>query len=298
MKNHEKVAKKTMRKALFWLLIFFGVMITFRCCEDRRTVMVIRRGDSYADRVEVIQKEFCFLFRTKIDCVVYNGFRHRDTSDVLIFKDGRLEYIGKDVEGLTVCSKFLEKDSGKVYRMNHRQYSNPLRHARLLVGRLGESKGYICVPSAVEGSGARKYDWWLTSALTIGKTLGIIGKTFSWLVGGETRPRNSLASALGFDYGRISIDAVKKDVISSLGQPVYVDAESGVEYYGRFAFMDNENQLLGIAYSNGVVNAVFSDKMLDPRIIYKCAGLDYVESECETSGSHERMKDQSVLLQQ
>ena len=29
----------------------------------------------------------------------------------------------------------------------------------------------------------------------------------------------------------------------------------------------------------GVVNAVFSDRMLDPRIIYKCAGLNYVERE-------------------
>lgn len=276
--NYEKVAKKTMRKTLFWLLIFLGVMVTFRCCKGGRTVMVLRRGDSYIDQVEVIKNEFCFLFRIKIDCDIYNVFGHRDTYDVLIFKDGRLEYIGNDVNGRVVCGKFLEKDSGRVYRINHRQYMNPLTHARLLVGRLGESKGHICVPPAVEGGGAHKYDWWLTSAL-------IIGKTFGWLAGGKTRPHNSLTSMLGFDYGRISIDARKKDVIGSLGHPVYVDTESGVEYYGRFEFLDNENQLIGIAYSNGVVNAVFSDKMLDPRIIYKCTGLDYMESERETSDS-------------
>ena len=113
----------------------------------------------------------------------------------------------------------------------------------------------------------------------------IIGKTFGWLAGGKTRPHNSLTNMLGFDSGRISIDARKKDVIGSLGHPVYVDTESGVEYYGRFEFLDNENQLIGIAYSNGVVNAVFSDKMLDPRIIYKCTGLDYMEIERETSDS-------------
>ena len=66
--NYEKVAKKTMRKTLFWLLIFLGVMVTFRCCKGGRTVMVLRRGDSYIDQVEVIKNEFCFLFRIKIDC--------------------------------------------------------------------------------------------------------------------------------------------------------------------------------------------------------------------------------------
>mgnify|MGYP003290628847 CR=1 FL=1 len=264
-----------MRKTLFWMFISFGVMVIFLCCKSERTNVVLCYGDRYADRVEVLENEFCFLFRIKIDCDIYSGFGHRDTYDVLIFKDGRLEYIGNDVNGRVVCGKFLEKDSGRVYRINHRQYMNPLTHARLLVGRLGESKGHICVPSAVEG--AHKYDWWLTSALIIGKTFGIIGKTFGWLAGGKTQPRNSLTSMLGFDYGRISIDALEKDVIDSLGHPVYVDTESGVEYYGRFEFLDNENQLLGIAYSNGVVNAVFSDRMLDPRIIYKCAGLNYVE---------------------
>lgn len=268
-----------MRKTLFWMFISFGVMVIFLCCKSERTNVVLCYGDRYADRVEVLENEFCFLFRIKIDCDIYSGFGHRDTDDVLIFKDGRLEYIGNDVNGRVVSGKFLEKDSGRVYRINHRQYMNPLTHARLLVGRLGESKGHICVPSAVEGGGAHKYDWWLTSALIIGKTFGIIGKTFGWLAGGKTRSRNSLTSMLGFDYGRISIDARKKDVIGSLGHPVYVDTESGVEYYGRFEFLDNENQLLGIAYSNGVVNAVFSDRMLDPRIIYKCAGLNYVERE-------------------
>ena len=268
-----------MRKTLFWLLIFLGVMVTFRCCKSERTNVVLCYGDSYADRVEVLKNEFCFLFRIKIDCDIYNVFGHRDTSDVLIFKDGRLEYIGKDVNGPVVCDKYMEKDSGKVWRICYQQYMNPLTHARLLVGRLGESKGHICVPSMVEGGGAYKYDRWLTFALIIGKTFGIIGKTFGWLAGGKTRPRNSLTSMLGFDYGRISIDAWKKDVIGSLGHPVYVDTESGVEYYGRFEFLDNDRQLLGIAYSNGVVNAVFSDRMLDPRIIYKCAGLNYVERE-------------------
>lgn len=273
-----RIVIENMRKILFWLLLFFSVMVAFLCCKDGRTEVVLRCGDGYADRVEVIKKEFCFLFRIKIDCDIYNGFRHRDTHDVLIFKNGRLEYIGKYGDGRTVCSRFLERDSGRVYRINHRQYLNPLRHARFLVSRVGESKGHICVSSTVEGSGAQKYDWWLTSAL-------IIGKTFGCIVGGEARHSNSLTSMLGFDYGCISMSAEKKDVLSSLGRPVYVDVESGVEYYGRFAFMDNENQLIGIAYSNGVVNAVFSDKMLDPRIIYKCAGLDYMESERETSDS-------------
>jgi hypothetical protein len=105
-----------MRKTLFWLLIFLGVMVTFRCCKSGRTVMVLRRGDNYADRVGVIKNEFCFLFRIKIDCDIYNVFGHRDTYDVLIFKDGRLEYIGKDIDRRIVCSEFFERNSGKVYK--------------------------------------------------------------------------------------------------------------------------------------------------------------------------------------
>ena len=45
----------------------------------------------------------------------------------------------------------------------------------------------------------------------------------------------------------------------------------------QFKHMDNANQILGIAYSNGVVNAVFSDEILDYRIVCQCSGRDYVE---------------------
>lgn len=235
-------------------------------------MVVLCRGDCYVDRVEDIKKEFRFLFRIKIDGRIYNAFKHGDTNDVLIFVDDRLEYIGKDGGRGTVCSKFLERDGGRIYRINHRLYFNPLRHASSLVGRIGESEGCISIPSVVEASVAHKNDWGLTAALIIGKALGC-------LVGYETQPRNSLARKLGFDYGCISTDIGKEDVLRSLGCPVYVDAVSGVEYYGQFEFVDNANQLIGIAYSNGVVNAVFSDEMLDQRIVYKCHGLDYVESE-------------------
>ena len=75
-----------MKKTLFWLLLLGGVMTISLCCKGGRTVVELRRGDSYADRVELIKTEFCFLFRIKNNGDIYNGFRHRDTSDVLIFR--------------------------------------------------------------------------------------------------------------------------------------------------------------------------------------------------------------------
>ena len=85
---------KAMRRILFWLLVFIGVTMVFRGCNDGGELLLYR-GDSYADRIEDIKKEFRFLFRIKNGDDIYNGFTHRDTNHLLIFKDGILECIGR-----------------------------------------------------------------------------------------------------------------------------------------------------------------------------------------------------------
>ena len=64
--------------------------------------------------------------------------------------------------------------------------------------------------------------------------------------------------------------ALRTAMISTMGSLIVIH-----EYYGRFVSMGFP-QILGIAYSNEVVVAVFSDRILDYRIIGQCYGGDYV----------------------
>ena len=243
---------------VFIIITIGSIAVCFSPYRDKR-VSIIKKGDCYQDRSLIIKENFRFLFRVKRDGDIYVGFVHVDTSAVLVFKNDHLSYIGNDIESSSQLGGFKDVKSGRIYKINYRSYMNPVRHMESLIDQHSQSKEQFAVnPNPVESCGRSTIDWGLTFGAMVAKMVGVVGKCAR---GGDCQHRNDWE----YDYGRFPLGSSRKHMLELIGNPTYVDGESGVEYYDQY----------GLLYANDIVEAIFSPEMLDYRITCKYAGLEF-----------------------
>lgn len=248
--------------ALFVVLVIWILRIAYRDARDKKGY-VLKRGDTYAEVLPKIKNDYRFLFRIASDKSVYKAFSHTDYDNTLLFGDDILMYIGTGPHLDDELGLFKDRNTGESHRIHFNSYINPFSYAKLLIKGVGNSmEKHVVRRYAVDGRrDFRGIDWGLTAAVLIAYA---ITRPIIFFIPKE----QTLADRFGYAFEDIPLFAKRETILGVLGDPAYVDAESGVEYYDRFGFM-------GIAYSNEIVNAVFSKKMLDYRITCKQGGLEF-----------------------
>lgn len=243
---------------LFIIITVGAIAVCFSPYLDKR-VTILKKGDCYQDISLIIKENFRFLFRAKRDGAIYVGFVHVDTSPVLVFRNDHLSYIGKDIERTYRLGGFKDVKSGRIFKINYRSYMNPVRHMESLIDQHGQSKEQFVVnPDPVESYGSGTIDWGLTFGFMVAKLVGAVGKCKR---GGDCQLRDYWE----YDYSRFPLGSSRKHMLELIGDPTYVDGESGVEYYDQY----------GLLYVNDVVEAIFSLRMLDYRITCKHSGFEF-----------------------
>ena len=236
------------------------------CARDDRGVYVLKIGDSYENKKDILKDEFRFLFRIRYRNDIYEGYEHNSISKKLIFKDGDLVYIGDGIRRDMVCYLFKDMSNGWIHKSCRQQYLYSMSHVKSLIELDGKSNEQFIGGMAPVDACNSNFDIGLTLAVLTVRCLGWISSF--------VHSRHPLSDCIGINYERLSIGLNRKSAEEFLGSPVYTEDE--VVYYGNYKFSCDEKQLIGVSYSNNSIYAVFSSEMLDPRITRKYWGMECV----------------------
>lgn len=230
----------------------------------------LTNGESYSSIIPTLRDHCNFLFRILWNGNVYCGFKMKESPKILIFINDSFSHAIIETPRLLMCGIFKDNATGHITQVCYESYIDPCIHAKTIV-RQSNQKMYTVRFSEqnIDATTSKRFDIGLTVALLFAKMIGSfhLDKDIS-----ET----TFLGKLGFGCSDIAIGSDRNVVISKIGMPIYIDSISKVEYYGKYEFLNGEEQLIGVAYEEGKVVGVFSSEFLDKRVVCRCGEKEYV----------------------